>query len=219
MPGIIQTATDLQGAIVEWLARDQDTVFISRIPTFIQLFEAKMNRDLFVRQMELRVTALTDPTASEPEYIAVPADFQSMRRIRLTDVRGKPQLEYKSNAQLDEFRTMDADVPGRPRYFTIFGDEIELAPTPAQVHTLEMVYRQNIPSLNANATNWLLAIAPDLYLYGALLETAPYIKEDTRLTTWGTLYAAALSDLNELGQMSTYNAGPLTVRPSGRNTW
>jgi hypothetical protein len=55
----------LQTAVTEYLARDQDTTLIARIPTFIQLFEAKMNRSLFVRQMEERSTAtVIRPTTS-----------------------------------------------------------------------------------------------------------------------------------------------------------
>lgn len=206
----------LQTAVTEYLARDQDTTLIARIPSFIQLAEAKFNRQLFVRQMEQRATALTDTTSSEPEFISLPADFRSMRRIRLSSVTRKPHLEFMSGIQLDEFRSKIANVPGHPRYFTIFGDEIEIAPTPDADCTIEMVYRQNIPPLADNSTNWLLVLAPDLYLYGALLESAPYIKEDSRIQTWGLGFSTALADLNNLGLTSTFNAGPMTVRVSGQ---
>ncbi len=204
----------LQSAITEYLARDQDATLIARIPTFVQLAEAKFNRQLFVRQMEQRASAVTDPMSSEPEFIALPSDFQSMRRVRLASVTGKPCLEFRSGAQMDEYRFATSDVAAQPRYFTVFGDEIELAPTPDAAYTVEMVYRQNIPPLASNTTNWLLALAPDLYLYGALLESAPYIKEDARIQTWGLGFSSALGDLNSLGLTSTFNAGPMTVRPS-----
>jgi len=206
----------LQATVTEYLARDQDSTLIARIPTFIQLAEAKFNRQLFVRQMEQRSTALVNLTSDEPEFISLPSDFQSMRRVRLSGVAGKPCLEFKSGVQLDEYRFGISDVAGQPRYFTVFGDEIELAPTPDDAYTIEMVYRQNIPSLVSNGTNWLLTIAPDLYLYAALLESAPYIKEDARIQTWGLGLTAALSDLNNLGLTSTFNAGPMTVRASGK---
>ena len=90
------------------------------------------------------------------------------------------------------------------------------APTPDAAYTIEMVYRQYVPPLVSNGTNWLLALAPDLYLYGALLETSPYIKEDARIQTWGLGLNAALSDLNNLGLTSTFNAGPMTIRVSGQ---
>jgi len=215
MTGITDYAS-LQVAIIEYLARDQDTTLIARIPSFIQLAEAKFNRLLFVRQMESRATALTDPLSSEPEFISLPADFQSMRRVRLSSVIGKPCLEFMSGTQMDEYRLGISNVASQPRYFTVFGNEIELAPTPDAAYTVEMVYRQVIPPLGSVGANWLLTLAPDLYLYGALMETAPYLREDERIAIWGAGLSAALGDLNNLGLTSTFNAGPMTVRVSGQ---
>jgi hypothetical protein len=211
----IVDSLSLQLAAIEYLARDQDTTLIARVPTFIQLFEATMNRGLFSRQMETRAIAVTDPGATdEPEFIALPADFQTMRRIRVKSEAGKPSLEFKSGIQMDELRTQMADVSGSPRYFSIFGNEIELLPTPSAPTTLEMIYRSNLPSLNSNPTNWLLALAPDIYLFGVLLQSAPYIKQDARIQVWGAAVQAALSDLNSLGNNSAFNAGPLQVQVS-----
>lgn len=213
---LVTDYASLQTAITEYLARDQDTTLIARIPTFVQLFEAKANRELFVRQMEERSTTTVDTSSDEPEFISLPDDFQSMRRIRLSSVSGKPHLDFKSGVQLDEFRTFSADVAGRPIYFTIIGSELELAPTPDQDYTIEMVYRKNIPALSAsNTTNWLLTLAPDLYLYGALLETAPYMKEDERIQTWALGLKTALDSLNGLGMTSAFNAGPMSMRITG----
>jgi hypothetical protein len=66
-----------------------------------------------------------------------------------------------------------------------------------------------------NDPNWLLTLAPDLYLYGALLESAPYIKEDGRIQTWALGLSTALDGLNNLGLTSTFNAGPMRVAISG----
>ncbi len=212
---LVTNYTTLQTAVVEYLARDQDTTLIARVPTFIQMFEAKMNRELFVRQMEQRSTATVDFTIADSEFVLLPSDFQSMRRVRLSSVTGKPFLEFRSGMQMDELRLQSGNIPAQPRYFTIFGSELELLPTPEQNYTLEMVYRQNIPALSSNSSNWLLTMAPDLYIYGALLESAPYIKEDARIQTWGLGFQSARDSLNLLGMTSTFNAGPLTVRSSG----
>lgn len=207
--------TTLQAAVTEYLARDQDTTLIARIPTFIQLTEAKLNRDLFVRQMEERTTFTIDVSSESPEFLSLPSDFQSMRRIRVLTTSRKAHLDFLSSIQLDEFNTARGNAPGFPRYFTISGDEIELAPTPDQNYTIEMSYRQNIPPLATNMTNWLLTLAPDIYLYGALLEASPYIKEDARIQTWGLGFTSALNDLNNLNLTSAFNAGPIMVRTSG----
>ena len=64
-------------------------------------------------------------------------------------------------------------------------------------------------------TNWLLTKHPDVYLYGALLESAPYTKEDERINVWGAGLTTVIDGLNNLGMTSTFNAGPLTQ--GGRN--
>lgn len=212
---MISTYTDLQTAMTEWLARDQDTTLIARLPTFIQFFEGQINRSLFVRQMEQRSTTTINTGSTEPEFISLPSDFQSMRRVRLSSVSCKPSLAFKSGVQLEEYRTGSSNVTGQPAYFSVMGSELELAPTPDQNYTIEMVYRQNIPALASNATNWLLTLAPDLYLYGSLLHSAPYIKEDGRIQVWALGYKSALDDLNMLGLTSTFNAGPMQMSVSG----
>jgi len=212
----ISSYADLQTAVTEYLAREQDTTLIARIPTFIQLAESKFNRQLFVRQMETRSTTTVDTGSTEPEFISLPSDFQSMRRIRLSGVAGKPTLEFKSPAGLDEYRFSIDNIVEQPLFFTIFGDEIELAPTPNDDFVIEMVYRRNVPPLATNDTNWLLTIAPDLYLYAALLESAPYIKEDGRIQTWALGFSSALNDLNQLSKVATiYNSGPTKMRIAG----
>jgi hypothetical protein len=206
------TYTNLQAEIVDYLARDD---LNAKIPSFIALTEAKLNRELFVRQMELRETSAVDLASNEPEFVSLPSDFQSMRRIRLNGITGKPQLAYMSTAALDEYRASIGNVSAQPKYFTVFGDEMEFAPTPDLAYTLEMVYRGIIPPLASNSTNWLLTLAPDVYLYGALLEAMPYIKKDDRIQVWVAGFASAIDSLNKLGMTSTFNAGPLQVRTSG----
>jgi hypothetical protein len=208
--------TDLQTAVAEWLGRETDAAILARMPDFISLCEAKLNRDLRSNKMEKRATALVNMLSDEPEFVSLPSDFQTMRRVRLNGVEGKPRLEFLSGQQADEFRTRSGNAPGRPQFFTIFGDEMELIRTPDMAYSIEMVYRANIPALSAaNPSNWLLAMAPDIYLYGALLETAPYIKEDERLSTWATGFKYALDSINQLSRDQAYNAGPMTARVTG----
>ncbi len=209
----IATYAELQTAVAEWLARDDLT---NRIPDFIRLFEAKANRELRCNQMEKRVTTTVDLGSAEPEFITLPTDFQAMRRVRLPGVTGKPRMDFKSGAQADEYRAATANVSGQPCFFTIFGNELELIPTPQDAYIIEMVYRANVaPLSDSNTSNWLLTLAPDAYLYGALLESAPYIKEDSRIQTWASGYKYAMDGLNQLAQDQVYNAGPLVMTTSG----
>jgi hypothetical protein len=72
------------------------------------------------------------------------------------------------------------------------------APTPnAKDLPFEALYWQLPPLLDdANQTNWLTEYAPNLLLYAALLESAPFLKDDGRINTWQGLYDRALQALN-----------------------
>lgn len=215
MTGITDFAS-LQTAVTEYLARDQDATLIARIPTFIQLAEAKFNRVLFTRQMETRSTTSVDITTAEPEFISLPTDFQSMRRIRISSVTGKPTLQFLTGEQMEEYRYAVGNSAGQPLYFSVLGTELELAKTPDANYTLEMVYRANIPALTStNTTNWLITAAPDAYLYGTLLEAAPYMKDDQRIATWAQGLSTVIDGINSIALTSTFNAGPMQVRASG----
>lgn len=214
----LSTYAALVSAVTEWLARDGDATLIARVPDFITLAEAKLNRELRVNQMEKRSTTDIDTTSDEPEFVTLPTDFQAMRRIRLSSVEGKPSLEFLSQTQMADYRTCRDNVSGQPLFYSIVGDELELAPTPNEDYTLEMVYRATIPALTAsNTTNWLLTMAPDVYLYGALLESAPYIHEDERLAVWGAAFGAVIEQINLNGARQSIDAGPSTISLPGVN--
>lgn len=208
----IATYTQLTTSVEDWLERADLT---TRVPDFVALAEAKFNRALFVPQMEGRSVTSVDTSSTDPEFISLPGDFQSMRRIRLSGISGKPRLEFKSGTQMDEYRYGTGNTSGQPRYFTVMGTELELNPTPDSNYALEVVYRKTIPPLASNSTNWLLTMAPDLYMYGTLCEAAPFLSDDPRLTIWMASFSAALDSMNKLAITSAFNAGPMRMTVSG----
>jgi hypothetical protein len=228
----IATQGDLVTAVSNWLYGRTDLA--ARVPEFITLFEAKANRTLFCRQMEVRSVVTLDTTLAESEFIALPWDFQTMRRVRLVNAFSttngvspeKPRLRFATGAQMDDLRDKNP-APNVPIWFTVFGSEIELCPKPDFNYLVEMVYRQNIPALNTTptingvvqpliTTNWLLTFAPDAYLYGTLMEAAPYLRDDERIPTWKAGVDGVIAELNRLSDEATYNAGPLVMRRGRR---
>lgn len=208
----ISNYTELLAAAANWLARDDLTL---RIPEFITLAEAKFNRTLFHPRMETRTTLTVNTLLASPEFLDLPSDFQTMRSVRLSGVVGKPRLNFLSQTQMEDFRYSVDNAAGQPTYFTIIGNQIELAKTPNQNYTVEVIYRGNIPALASNATNWLLTQAPDLYLYGTLLEASPYIQNDARVTLWATGVQTVMDQLNLLAERQSFDSGPTTIRLPG----
>lgn len=208
----ISNYTELLSAVAGWLARDDLT---SRIPDFVTLAEAKFNRVLMHPKMEARSTLTVNTLLSSPEFLDLPTDLQTMRSARLSGVAGKPRLSFMTQTQMDDYRYSRDNVTGQPIYFSITGTQMELAPTPNDDYDVEIVYRGNIPALATNSTNWLLTLAPDLYLYGALLESAPYIQNDERLGVWASAVSTVIDQLNAHGERQSFNSGPSTISLPG----
>jgi len=72
-----------------------------------------------------------------------------------------------------------------------------IAPTPDAAYPFEVLYYELPPLLDdAVQTNWLTEYAPQLLLYGALLEATPFLKNDERIPVWQNKYDRAASMLN-----------------------
>ena len=71
---------------------------------------------------------------------------------------------------------------------------------------------------DSNASNFLLADAPDVYLYGSLLHSAPYLNDDQRMTVFAQLYAASIKRLEDEGQAAEFGVDGLRMRRRGLDT-
>ena len=197
----LDTYSGLKTTIADYLNRDDLT---SVIPSFITLAEAKFNRKLRVRQMVLRATATLDT-----QYFAFPSDFLQAKEFQL-NTNPITYLQYVTQNQGDYGSATQFVSAGKPQFYTIIGTQIQVIPTPDTGYTGELTYYGKIPVLSdSNTSNWLLAYAPDLYLYGALLEASPYLKDDERLAVWSSLYINSISDIEIADQRASVASTPI----------
>jgi len=183
----LSTFAELKTSIADWLNRDDLT---SAIPDFISLAEANMDRSIRHWRMEKRVTANVSG-----QYTGLVGDY--LEGIRFSIASGD-RLELLSQGEMQQRRTAYDDTTGKPQYYAISDGQLELYPTPDGTYAVEMLYYGQItPLSDSNTTNWLLTHHPDAYLYGSLLHAAPYLGEDQRAGTWGSLYQGALDAINK----------------------
>ncbi len=195
--------SELKTAIANWLDRsDLD----DRIPEFIQLAEARHRRDFKIRRMETRVTA---STIADTEYYSLPDNFVAMRNIQL-NTDPKTALEYMTPEQMDRVR--GGSTTGKPKAYSIIGNNFQLRPIPDGVYQIEMLYFKYFTALSdSNTTNDVLTDFPDLYLYGSLAETSPFLMQDERLAVWSSLYKEGVRTANESAQRGRVSAAPLQM--------
>ena len=200
----LTTYTELKASIADWLNR---TDLTAEIPDFISLAEAQIERQLRTRQMLSRTTLTIDS-----EFESTPADLLEVRALKLTGTNPITPLTFMTMDSLDEQSTIDLGS-GKPKFFTVVGSEFRFVPTPDASYAAEIVYFARLNKLSVSvATNFLLTSSPDIYLYGSLLQAAPYLQDDARIQVWAALYERALSDLQVADDRGSNSGGKLLTR-------
>jgi len=199
----ITTYSELQAAIADWLLRDDLTAVI---PSFVDLAEAKFNRRIRDYRMVKRATA----DVSEG-YFAVPGSWLQNIRMQL-NTTPITTLEFVTADQIAEEQVVFSGA-GRPKFFSMVAGEFQVIPSPDTTYEAELTYYSKIPALSdSNTSNWLLSAAPDIYLYGALMEAAPYLDDDARVQTWGGLLEQSLEAIKIENDRSRIGSSSIRMR-------
>ena len=200
----LTTYAELKTSVGDWLNR---TDLATAISDFVSLAESQIERQLRTRQMIVRATA-----SIGTEYSAVPADFLETKSLKL-NTNPVTALQFDTVDALDTLSNTTYLSSGKPLRFTIVGGQIRVLPIPDGEYTAELVYYAKLAKLsNTNTTNWLLTQAPDVYLYGSLLQAAPYLQDDARIPVWSSLYQAGLDQLQIADDRGSTSGGALMAR-------
>ena len=199
--------TELVAAVQDYLV--QDDISSTNVDTFIELCEAKLNR-------ELRHTLMTQThtdTLTTTGKLVMPADFIELVSHIVTATPSITPEYYPPN----ELALMQANMtPSRPVYYTLNTElsgtdpyiEMSFAPLPSESFTYNMKYIADLPSLSSGqTTNWLVSRYPDVYLYGCLLEAAPFLVDDARIQTWGAMFAQSKASVMTVSQRGQNRPG------------
>ena len=195
----LSTFTELKDATADWLDRSDLT---ARIPDFIRLAELRIYRDLRIPPMEAVVTI-----ASSTNTVELPSNYVEMKSIL---VQGTPNKNLKRVSYRDQIKTTETGIPST--YSRRAGDII-VHPTPDSSKTYELYYWADIGSIidEADGQNWFTLNAPDLLLYGALLEASPYLKDDDRIVVWKAAFSEALRTVQDMADKAEHSGSGIGV--------
>jgi len=199
----ISNYSELQTAVANWLDRDDLT---ARIPEFIALAEARFNRVLRLRSMEAKYTA---NTVASQRNLALPTGYIQMRNFQV-NTNPLTTLSYVTPEIYD--RLWGGSTSGTPKFYTILANEVSFGPIPGSVMEVEMLFYKKFDSLSVTTTtNWLITNAPDIYLYGSMLEAEPFIMNDERVPLWATALERAVTDMQEQDNKDRHSGSALRV--------
>jgi hypothetical protein len=89
---------NLQGAVLDWLARPGDPLVAPAVPDMITMFEEEARDRLQTRFTEKTVTITPDPGS---DTIALPLDYGELRSIWVNTAFGRRHLQYQTPRNLD----------------------------------------------------------------------------------------------------------------------
>lgn len=201
---VITDYDTLRTAISEYLARSDLTTYI---PNFIQNWEEKFyrNPDNWAQWME---SALSVTISSG--VAAVPSDYLGMK---VAYISGQTALPLK-RVSLDQLYSRYPRNGGTdtPAYFSRNGSNFEFGPIGSSGLVLAGTYYAK-PTLlrdDPDGINWIITNAPDLPLYGALVEAQSFLMNDKRLAVWAQFYADAVRSYRE-GYLEDEHDAPMMV--------
>lgn len=205
---VISGYTSLQTAVSDYLARGDLTTYI---PNFIQNFEER-----FYRQPKnwgpWMETAYS--TAMSSGVSAVPTGFLDWKLVYVSTSPTR-RLKPIGLAQLYEEYPRNG-CTGIPSLIARNGSNFEYGPKPSSDFTVGGSYHQKPTLLRSFASDaaahYLIVNAPDMLLYGALLEAEPFMKNDERLQVWQGFLETARNDYRDLQKATNISGGPMQVR-------
>jgi len=178
--------SDLVSEIGLWLNRSD---MGAEIPTFIRLFEARMNRNLRTPDQEVSATVTLIPNVTA---YSVPTSIRQVKSIITSDT-------------------------GIAMQYSIDGTQFTITPIPdANSASVTVIGYNTLAPLDGvtTTTNWLLASHPDAYLYGALVEAAAYLRDDEHLPLWRAALDDVLEEVKKEGNQRKVPMGPLRTMPA-----
>jgi hypothetical protein len=173
----LDTYTGLKASIATWLIKSNLT---ASIPDFITLAEAQMRREITSIG---HVDNYADVEIDESGW-TLPCNADEVASVTYDD---RP-LTYLSPDRINEVcRT-------NPGYYTIDGKTLRVSASGTVTIRLKKTF---CPLSSTVACNWLLREHPDVYLYGALMQAAPFLKDDSRIPVWGQFFGNAIDSINK----------------------
>lgn len=204
----ITTYAELQSAVAGWLVRGDLT---ARIPDFIALAEARLNRVLRTRLNEVDAPLATAPGARR---IALPAGLTQPLRLWLERPEGRQELPFTPIELLAV-----SNRRGSPRGWSLDGAFLVLDRPADAVMALTLRMLRAYRLTDAAPSNDLLADSPDIYLFATLCEAAPFLRDADLAGACEARLARALADLTgrdaqgrAAGRLSTEIAGLMLER-------
>lgn len=197
----ITTYQELQTAVSNWLHRSDLSSYTA---DFITLGESRINSSLRVQAMETSTTIAATSAA-------LPSDYIEMKDAFISSTTPYYDLERK-NAEWIYSKYPDRASTGIPKFIARDRTNFIFGPAPDSAYSVTVVYYKHLSALSG-ATNTVFTTYPGLYLFAALAETAPFLKDDKRVALWEAKYQELFKRVQDEDDREDFSGSILRVTP------
>jgi hypothetical protein len=188
---------DVQRYLERGATYASDPVVYEQIPRLINLAERRIARELKIQGF---IAVVSDTLVPGQSVYAKPDRWRDTVSINIgtgTSNANRTALFTRVYEYLRSYWPNES-LTATPLFYSDYDySHWLIAPTPDQAYPFEVLYYELPPLLDDSIqTNWLTEYAPQLLLYGALLEATPFLKNDERIGTWQQYYDRAAAMLN-----------------------
>lgn len=188
---------DVQRYLERGATLASDPVVYEQIPRLINLAERRIARELKIQGF---ISVVSDTLTIGQSVYPKPDRWRDTISINIgtgANLANRTSLYTRDYEYCRSYWPNESQTD-TPQFYADYNyDNWLIAPTPDQAYPFEVLYYELPPLLDDSIqTNWLTEYAPQLLLYGTLLEATPFLKNDERIATWQQYYDRAAAMLN-----------------------
>lgn len=201
-----QTYADLVANVGSWLNR---TDLSTTIPDLISLGEARIRREQQWFRQIYSQTNSGNPLTITAQPQVLPTTVREINNIWAStslwsgDIELRPVSAWRDLAEAFTNSTgvpqLAVFIPMMDTFLQSTGPLLYLWPPPDvsgnDPFAVDFTYIADVAPLST-AVNALYLRHPDLYLYAALAESAPFLQHDERIPVWENRFAQIVKDIN-----------------------
>ena len=195
---------------VKVYADRNDEPFVAQIPRLVMLAENRLASEIHGLGTQRYVSGtVSQPTFPKPERWRETVSLSIV-------VNGARKFVLPRAYDYCRVYSPEASITGIPEFFADYAYEhFLLAPAPDADYAFELAYYERpLPLSESNQTSWYTRFAPQLLLYGTLLEAQPFLKRPERIPEFQALFDRAAAAVTEESNRRLQGNGASILRTS-----
>lgn len=193
------TFSSLEQDIKDYVERgsDSDTAFLRQLPRIINNAERSLADKMKIQGYRFPMTGACE---AENQYVAKPSGWRNTVTFSIGTDTDNATFKVLRPRSYEYLRIVSPDPTSfdQPSWYTDYDfNNWVLFPTPDQAYPFEVIVYK-LPDLlsDANQTNYLTQLTPNLLLFECLTNTEPFLRNDPRMSLWKEMRDDEMKGIN-----------------------